>query len=343
MLEPISLIVCRTDRLGDVMMALPSLSFLRNSLPNAKISFLCNTECAELLKPTLAKLDIETIETKKRTSSEWRVWWLEKKPTAALLLYPERALSLGAWKARIRWRVGPLSKLLSVVVLNAGKWQRRSQGEKNEAEYNLELAGHLLSCLGTYVPPEPAAITLSINEEARTKATQVLQSLNLSSTKYIVVHPGMGGSALNPSEFQYRSIIEAIQTKTGFPVVVTIGPAPKDQAMGKALESSQAKVIQNISLPVLLEIFRGATAVIAPSTGPIHLAHHSGTRTIGLYSPVKSHHPKRWAPWGGTGDSKVLVPQADCPATKECLGPKCSVFDCMDTFPWAEKVSDLFR
>jgi len=94
------------------------------------------------------------------------------------------------------------------------------------------------------------------------------------------------------------------------------------------------KVISGLKLPELAEFFRLCNLVIAPSTGPLHLASWVGTQTVGLFSPVKSQHPNRWAPWGGAKPSQVLLPQVDCPADRDCLGEKCRYFNCMVKTDW---------
>ena len=41
-----------------------------------------------------------------------------------------------------------------------------------------------------------------------------------------------------------------------------------------------------------------ARSVVAPSTGVLHLAAALGVPAIGIYSPLKVEHPRRWAPRG---------------------------------------------
>ena len=155
----------------------------------------------------------------------------------------------------------------------------------------------------------------------------------------MVVHPGMSGSALNLSVSQYAEIIRVLQ-KQG-PVLLSQGPASLDQEIVRQLKLDfpEIPVIKGVSLRVLAEVFRLANLVIAPSTGPIHLAHYVGTRTLGLYSPVRSHSPSRWAPWGGSGESETLTPEVDCPGRRDCLGPRCEVYNCMEWTSWAKILS----
>jgi ADP-heptose:LPS heptosyltransferase len=159
-------------------------------------------------------------------------------------------------------------------------------------------------------------------------------------SEFIAVHPGMGGSAINLSARQYVSLVSAIENKTSLPVVVSIGPTQTDQKLGRDMGQLRkgTRFIQGLSLPGLKEFFRKAKTVIAPSTGPLHLAHLVGTPTIGIYSPVKSQHATRWRPYGGIAPSEVIYPEVSCPGKRECMGTKCPKFFCMDQVPWTELI-----
>jgi ADP-heptose:LPS heptosyltransferase len=155
----------------------------------------------------------------------------------------------------------------------------------------------------------------------------------------------MGGSALNASDARYAQWVETL--RTWFPdtsLLLSEGPSAIDKQMidGIRKRFPEIPVLEKVELDVLREIFRMAMAVIAPSTGPLHLAHAVGTPTLGVFSPVKSHRATRWAPWGGVGRKHVLVPKVDCPGTRDCLGAKCPQFPCMDRIELDRSVRDFF-
>jgi ADP-heptose:LPS heptosyltransferase len=54
-----------------------------------------------------------------------------------------------------------------------------------------------------------------------------------------------------------------------------------------------------------------ADALVAASTGPLHIAAASGIRTVGLFSMRRPVFPARWAPIGR--DVHVLVNDPACP------------------------------
>jgi hypothetical protein len=86
---------------------------------------------------------------------------------------------------------------------------------------------------------------------------------------------------------------------------------------------------------MLVEIFRFSIFVVVFSIGFIYLVYLVGAATYGVYSPVLSHHPIRWAPFGGLKTAMIHTPAVKCPAAADCLGAKCNYYDCMDKTDWS--------
>ena len=319
-------LVTRTDRLGDVLMSLPSVAMLRLALPAAEIDFLCEPAINDAIGPWLAA---------ERVGAGMR-----GKYDAALFLHAPGAALFNAWRAGVGVRVGMYSKPPSFLFLTSGIRQHRGRAERNEAEYNLELARLLLARLGIPLPGPLPLVEIPPGEPAVSEASAALWRLGLEGS-FAVFHPGMGGSALNLTAAQYADLMEEAATRLYCPIAVTVGPAPKDAEMAAALKTLRPdiKILGGLSLPGLREVFRRAALVVAPSTGPLHLAHFVGTRTVGVYPPVRTQRPLRWAPWGGSGRSVVLSPDVECPGRRDCIGRRCPLFYCMDSVPWRDLLS----
>lgn len=326
MIQGMRILVTRTDRLGDVLLCLPTLQYLSRALPQSKISFLIQPHLHPILAPYLTELGISLISQ------------LEDSYEVALVLYGDRRILKQLRSIKIPLRIGNYSKWDSWFLLSKGEWQRRSLAKQNEALYNLDLAKLLVrSLLGRSIDPVPTPILLPMNEEARGETLHTLSQWGLSEdSPYLVVHPGMGKSALNLSPDTYIKLIHFMFKRTSLPIILSQGPTDYDQRLCQAisLQTPMVQLFQNHSLAALMELFRGAQLVLAPSTGPLHLAHYVGTKTFGIYSPVRSQKPTRWAPFGGRGCSQVASPNVQCPAKSQCLGTKCKVFPCMERENW---------
>jgi ADP-heptose:LPS heptosyltransferase len=53
-----------------------------------------------------------------------------------------------------------------------------------------------------------------------------------------------------------------------------------------------------LSLDEYITLISSSYALVAASTGPLHIAAACGIRAIGLYSPMRPIHPGRWKPIG---------------------------------------------
>ena len=83
----------------------------------------------------------------------------------------------------------------------------------------------------------------------------------------------------------------------GLKVLVTGGPSAEEQRYGEAIERlSSAPVVNLVGQTGLKELFSllgRATAVLAPDSGPVHMAVAAGTPVIGLYA---TSNPRRTGP-----------------------------------------------
>jgi ADP-heptose:LPS heptosyltransferase len=317
-------LITRTDRLGDVLMTLHSLKAIRESLPEIEIDFLIRSELGPVLRPLLSQWNVHL---------RYGVEDLQKY-NAALCLFEEPGVLDYLKRQGVPVRVGNYSKWSSFLKLTHGVRQRRALGLKNEGEYNLDLARLFLGVLGVHPRYSPVPFALPVDANAEKEAATALKRIGIQlGDPFWIAHPGMGGSALNMGASGYLEMLVHLERQMPGPLLLSLGPAPADLVLVDALLESRPdwRVLPRVSLSALGEVFRHAQTVVAPSTGPLHLAHYVGARTLGIYSPVRSHQPRRWAPWGGSGVSQVLVPEKPCPGKRDCLGKKCPHFYCMDS------------
>ena len=108
MSKNLKILITRTDRLGDVLLALPTIEYFRQVFPESDIDFLCRPELSAVISPYLKEKRIG------------QVWFAPGKATregfqtagyaGALFLYAPMRLVLTALRARVKWRIGIYSK-----------------------------------------------------------------------------------------------------------------------------------------------------------------------------------------------------------------------------------------
>lgn len=246
-------------------------------------------------------------------------------------------IHLGLFLTRVPKRVGVLSQWHSYLFLNKALRQKRSLARQHESEYNADLVYFAFDQLQENFQKVPV-LRLQAN------STGALVQHKLSKGNYVVVHPGMAGSALNWPVRNYIQLIQKVVSDTTLQVVITGTSADEPWLVEIKKEFSKQPrvlILQNLlKSNELLDVLNNAKTVIAPSTGVLHLSASLGIPSVGIYSPVQVQAPLRWEARGS--HVQIFKPEfkdSVCPARFKCLGEKCIHFYCLDQI----KVDSVFN
>ncbi|AGM05754.1 glycosyltransferase family 9 protein [Amycolatopsis keratiniphila] len=110
---------------------------------------------------------------------------------------------------------------------------------------------------------------------------------------YVVVHPAASVPARQPSADRSAAIVRALQA-AGRRVVVT--GSPSESALTSQVAGDALDLGGRTDLSELAAVLAAADVVVAPNTGPAHLAAAVGTPVVSLFAPVVPS--SRWAPYG---------------------------------------------
>lgn len=220
------------------------------------------------------------------------------RPQVAVVFYAPWWVGLALFLARVPVRIGRLSQWHSFLFFNYGVRQKRSQSLIHESEYNWELLLRGLSRWSHKPYSFPHPIPYLKLKAPRPSTT--LKKWQLQPQQYIVVHPGMAGSALNWPGSHYLELIQTASQKTTIVITGTKGDASYLQPLQQSLQNQPQVLWLNEALnsEELLDILSQAKAVVAPSTGVLHLAASLGVSAVGLYSPKRQESSRRWGPRG---------------------------------------------
>lgn len=317
--QPHHVLLVRLDRMGDLVLTLPVDSCFRDANVqwwiSPGLSFV--TDCATPRRSAQEISRQTSFIHFFRRLRELR----ERKPDAVILFHAPWWVSLLVFLAGIPVRGGVKSRWHSFLFLNRAIRQKRSRAEHSELEYNYQLVERVFDW---DVGSQPRQF---LHLDAGSLGS--LANLGLRPQKYSVVHPGMGGSALNWPTDRYTELITAL---ADMETVVITGTA-SDERFLRPLRERLADDPRLVWLdgklkgPELIRVLAHARRVVAPSTGVMHLAASTGRPTLGIFSPVRVQHPKRWGPQGRL--VATILPQAECPGTFSCLGKTCPHHDCM--------------
>lgn len=231
----------------------------------------------------------------------------KQPPKMAILLHGPLWVALVLWLARVPFRIGRRSQWWSFLFYNVGLRQKRSLSEHHESSYNFDLLrqgvdhlhnkGKLLEL--AVAEREPAPLTMDL-ASAPKDLSALHSDSELLQQEYIVIHAGMAGSALNWPTECYLQIIKSLSQKHLVVLTGTQADLPFLEPLKIRLQPQKNLLWLDgqLTLQQLLHVVNQAKLTIAPSTGVLHLSASLGRPSLGLYSPLRAHHPQRWGPRG---------------------------------------------
>lgn len=324
-----NVLVVRTDRIGDVVLSTPVFASIRKARPDWRISVLVRPLLAELLEDHPHIDEVITLGTNNKPSflstRKLPSTLRRRKFDIAVHLYSDFWVSLAVWRAGIRERIGPASKVARIFYGKAIV-QHRSKGRLHEADYNLAL----LKPLGI-APVRRPFIAVSGKNPAK--------ALFKPDGKNVGVFPGMGGSARNWKPRQYAKLVDSLRSDS-VNVILMCGPGEEGllEEVEKSLTSRKPMRYVGRKLKELAVVIGNLDCFVAPSTGPLHIASGVGTPAVGIYCPIRVCLPARWGPIGDNDAS--FAPQV--PACEQCAKERCGHFDCMELLD-VEPVANAVR
>ncbi|MCG5431676.1 glycosyltransferase family 9 protein [Mycobacterium sp. MYCO198283] len=111
---------------------------------------------------------------------------------------------------------------------------------------------------------------------------------------YVAFHPAAAVPARQPSADRCAGMVRALRA-AGHRVVVT-GTAADRTRTAHVAGDAALDIAGRTTLGQLATVFAGAAAVVAPNTGPAHLAAAVGAPVVSLFAPVVP--AAKWAPYG---------------------------------------------
>jgi len=135
---------------------------------------------------------------------------------------------------------------------------------------------------------------IPIPEQARAKVRGYLADVD----NYLVISPCSSMSYRNWNSEGYAAVADYAADEYGLKAVVTGGPSDIEQRYGEEISQSTRSEVINLvgktNLKELLAVLDGAKLVIAPDSGPAHMATAVNTSVIGLYACTN---PERARPY----------------------------------------------
>ena len=166
------------------------------------------------------------------------------------------------------------------------------------AEHHGHILDLWLDMLGLDASAGDAAEPWCLHESDKGCAEKILRAAGIgASQRYVVLHPGSGGSEKCWSPERFKRLADGIGDEEGLTPVFVVGPVESDRwgyERIRELTGAHALVLCP-SLVELTDILCGAEAYVGNDSGVSHLAGAVGIQTVVLFGASRSEH---YAPVG---------------------------------------------
>ena len=317
------ILLIKTDRIGDIVLAMPALKALRNHYPHATIDIVVQKKYAQLLNCFEGWNSVYTLDTLTNRTVLYELGERLKlqKYDAAIVLHPAAyAFMLSRFSEAthiIGWKAKGFGFLLT-----HGLKDDRCTANRHQVINNLKL------CEFLGVRDEHPSYPIKETEQGKNEVKAFFEKQSISpSSKILLIHP----ASYSPRVRWYANRFAAVGDRaieSGMTVVV-IGSkadgAVVDKMVG-AMKQKPVLAMDDFSIEGLVSLMCRATVFVGNSTGPVHIAAACGIWAIGIYgSQYPMDRAVLWAPFSAKG-VVVSAPDVVC---KKCVPWTCKNKRCL--------------
>jgi heptosyltransferase-3 len=293
-----SVLISRTDNIGDVILTLPLVYAARCVFRNADVFFYVNEKLKPLLKGMNINVSILT-EDEHQNYKDRKTLFAVHNFDLAIFAKPRFDLALMFFQLGTKHRAGTAYRWYSFLY-NLRVKEHRKFADKHESEYNLNLLRENVDIDENCRVPERL---LSYDENEKMEFLEKAKTFGLPhGTKYIVIHPGSRGSAKDISLEQFREIgIKLLAAYPDHKIVYTGLESEKEIVLNSMPIEHNERVLDlsgKLSLRELMILIDQSKLFMSNSTGPIHIAGALNKNIIGFYPNSAPVNDVRWKPLG---------------------------------------------
>ena len=292
-----NVLLIRTDRIGEVLLATSAADALKKAHPDWRVSFLTSSYAEPLVRanPYVDEVLVADTFTKGRVIRSVSRLVKQLRPRRfdmAFVLNPHKALHAACFFSGIPLRAGFSRKW--GFFLNRKTEDTREEGTAHEVETSLDL----LRAVGLTLPEGRPALKVPAPDVE--KVRDMLAPENRHEKPVVCISPASSNSRKNWPAVKYAEMAEIIQESTGFAVAL-LGTEGERGIINSVKESSGAEFIDlcgKLDLTGLTALISECVLFIGNDTGPVHIAAAAGVPVLSIFrNTVAGTNPARWRPY----------------------------------------------
>lgn len=294
-------LICRVDRIGDVVLSTPLPREIKKKFPDSFVAVLVRkyTHAVYFNNPYVDEIIIynENTDVKSFISDVKKI--RSYKFTHAFMLLPNEHLNYLLFFAKIKTRIGVGHKLYQILTFTKYVDRKKYIPLRHEADYCLDM----IRKIG--IEPESLNPEIHLTSEEKTIANQIRKNLSPNGEKLIGINSTSGNSSPNLSPNEYKKLIEKLLNVPNFKAIITdLNPPPQLQNL-----ENVNYLMLNDTLRESIFKFSILDVLISSSTGPMHICAALKIPTISVFCPLPACSPKLWGPLGN--ESRIIMPHLE--------------------------------
>lgn len=335
------------SRIGDIVFSLPTLSGLRQLFPEARISWLVDERCKDLVAghPDLDESIIIPFKALEKAlkNKEWRWVWQtlsrlrkelrERSFDLSVDLHGLAKSALLVFLARASFRIGSAN---TTGMKELSGFFSKEIPPHPKALHTIERNLAVISYLGGQVDQPQFKFMIPAAQKEEIRALLSRQGCT-DGDKLIVIHPGAGWLSRRWPVIRYAELIQRLQKELQARLIVIGGEegGSKEDLLFKELFSlirvPLINLVQQLSLKQLMALLDRADLFVGNEAGPMHLATALNRPVVAIIGPTR---PELTGPFGPR--ARIVRKKVDC---SPCRERNCPDLKCMK----AIEVSDVFE
>lgn len=297
--NPKNILVVRTDRIGDVVLTLPTIHALRQRFFEAKITLLVTPMIRDMIvgHPEIDQVMVDDRDGRHygmigfyRLIQDLRAQHFD----TALIFHTKKRTNLACAWARIPRRIGYKNEKYGSL-LTEPLFDERHCGKQHEAQYCLDT----LNVFG--VESHELTAQLPVQGYARSMIKEWLMKEGVYDERLIVLHPGSSCPTKCWPIKSFAELAKKILDDHGLKVIVMGDHGCREAArqIKRYAGRDVLDVTGNLTLPQMVALLDRAQVLISNDSGPVHVASAVNTPVISLFLRNQPGiNPERWRPLG---------------------------------------------
>ncbi len=270
--------VFRLSALGDVVMTVPMVRALQASFPMARLTWVIDRVAHRLLEG-LSGVDFIVIDKPKSLLDYYRFWRLMRPHRFDVLLAMQASL-----RTNLMYPLISAQRKVGFDSARARDCHSWFVGEAIEAQQN-----HLLEGFMSFATHLGAKQPKQLKWQLVTSSSERQWAALMLNKPCIVINPAASKAERSWLASRYVLLIKKIQaTYPALEIVLSGAPDDLDFVAPIIAQTGVRSFVGKTSLKQLTALLEKAALLIAPDTGPVHIASAVNTPVIGLYAVITS-------------------------------------------------------